>query len=562
MKRILFFTAGIFVSLQLAAQIDPTVDVSRKFESRMQDVTKPAVNMSIADSLERFNVSFDYSIFNRQYKDLYEFNPYQAAQLKTIGVEKPSVFYARVGAQYPLLPSAEFYLQGGKNHGLHASLYGRHNSFWGNVPTFWEGSDKMNMNRMTNRVGGNACYAWSTGEFKFDINYNYDRYKYAFNEIGTIDDHKNGMLDLTANLNSAHTEENSVYYDVSLNFRNSSKKLELTKPEQTDPSLSEMGENFFKFNGFVGASFDIHRVYIDMNLEFSSYSKTRDFTAGVVEISPIYELRNSWLNARLGIKFGNYYKLKGDVIDKDMENSNATNFFPEVDARFCLAKNVFWIHAIANGGNDLNSYVKMLDMCPVLDPSTPLVLGTRPINTKLAFELLAFGKLNINLFGAYTMFRDRVIFTPTEVRNAGYQILATYKDMNLLGGGAELYWESESVTAGASGKYNVYKDSDKNIVTEMPKIEATGYFRYNFRERVIAEVNCGYKSATSGFFYGSETLYEVPELLDLSFNLNVKLNKHFSVYGKVGNILDKKNQFIPLYVEPGRNFGGGICVNF
>jgi len=568
MKKLFISTLGILVSFQLLAQIDPTVEVDRSYDVRMHDVAKPAVQMTVADSLEHFDVSFDYSIFNRQYKDIYEFSPYETAQLKTIGVGKPSHFYARFGTQYPLMPSAELYLQGGKNHGAHASIYARHNSFWGDVDyggtVYSPENGRMNQNTMDNKAGLNLSYAWETGEFCIDANYNYDKYKYSFSDVGLMDDHTNSLLDLSANLHSAHTEESSVYYDVTFNYRNGGKKLSRQDGELQDPYINELGVNYLKFNGYVGASFEKHRIYIDMNIEFNSYSKSRDFSAGVVELSPIYQLKTSWLVAKLGVKFGNYFMLKGDVIDSEMNNKYATNFFPDVDARFFVVDDVFWIHALVGGGNDINSYIKMLDKCPMISPETELKLGTRPLDTKLAFETRMFGKFNLNLFGVYTMYNQYSIFKPMLSGGVAINnIVADYQDMNLLAGGIEMFWESEDVTAGGSFRINSYKDSQSDIITEMPKNEANAFLRYNFRERIIAEVDCNYKSAVSGDFVDATgESYSVPSMIDMSFNLNVKLNKHFSVYGKIGNILDKRNQYVPLYVEPGRNFGGGVCFSF
>ena len=56
--------------------------------------------------------------------------------------------------------------------------------------------------------------------------------------------------------------------------------------------------------------------------------------------------------------------------------------------------------------------------------------------------------------------------------------------------------------------------------------------------------------------------YEVPAIVDMDLNVNYLINKHFSVFAKLGNLLNHRNQYMPLYLEPGRNFGGGVCLNF
>ena len=40
------------------------------------------------------------------------------------------------------------------------------------------------------------------------------------------------------------------------------------------------------------------------------------------------------------------------------------------------------------------------------------------------------------------------------------------------------------------------------------------------------------------------------------------VNRHFTLYGKLGNLFNCHNQYVPYYVEPGFNFGGGIALIF
>lgn len=562
MKRISLIIASL-VSLPLAAQIDPTVEVDRSFDGAIIDVTKPDLPVVVADSLQKFDVSFDYSIFNRQYGDLYDFSPFEVANLDIKGTSRPPFFYARLGAQYPLIPSAELHFQAGTDKGAHFTLFGRHNSFWGKLPTAFGNENEFDASRMNNKVGGNLTYAWATGEMKLDASYSFDKYDYP------VDQHNNNALDVSAHFNSANTEENSIYYDVTLAFRNTSKKMteQLDKMVSGDPLQFVLGENYLKVAGLVGASFEKHRVYIDMNVEFAKYSQLHDFSTGVVEVSPIYQLRTSWLDAKLGIKFGNNYSLKGKEVDTQMESESSTTFCPNIDARFSLVKKVFWAHAVIGGGNDINPYSKMMKDCPVLVPYTDIKFGNRPLDAKLALESYIFGHLSLNAFGSYTIFNNKLLFVPSYATVGVPEILARYKDVNRFSFGVEAFFQSQDFIIGGRMQVNSYKDSEKAVVTELPKCEGNAFLRYNFRERIIAQVDLNYRSGVSGTFFGMENyggygVYSVPEIVDMDFNLNFIVNRHLSVYGKVGNIFNRRNQYMPLYIEPGRNFGGGLCVSF
>lgn len=46
-----------------AQDLDPTVRVSRAYEGKLLEVHKPYYRMSVPDSVERFDLTFDYSVF-------------------------------------------------------------------------------------------------------------------------------------------------------------------------------------------------------------------------------------------------------------------------------------------------------------------------------------------------------------------------------------------------------------------------------------------------------------------------------------------------------------------
>ena len=45
-------------------------------------------------------------------------------------------------------------------------------------------------------------------------------------------------------------------------------------------------------------------------------------------------------------------------------------------------------------------------------------------------------------------------------------------------------------------------------------------------------------------------------------NVNYLINKNLSVFVKAGNLLNQRNQYMPLCLEPGFNLGGGVCLTF
>ena len=583
MKRILTILTLFLGLLPLRAQV-ATVEVSRAYDVNLDGIRKPALPVSVDDSLQRFDVHFDYSIFNRPYSDLYDFTPYETIQLSTVGANRTPYVYTRLGAQYApgdkgIMPAGELYVQSKPKNGFCSGLYGRHNSFFGDLGRGFDAFPVLETSRMENTVGGDLTYDWATGELMFDLKYDFDRYNYTATDGGhptvaawpagyfSSASHRNNSLTGAFNLNSAQKEENTIYYDVTLSYRNTQKEMVSSAISPTD--TARLREGFLHVNGYVGATFDIHRVYVDMNIEYATYAGMHDFQIGVVEFSPIYKYQRKWLDAKLGVKFGTRYGMKGTIEEPGLDMSPRSSIFPDVDLRFTLIDRSLWAHAVVTGGNDLNCFSRMVDDCPIVLPSATMAFGTRPVDATLSLEGVVSGRLGFNLEGNYKISRNKMIFVPVYDGTALSQMTPVYRDVNQASVQGEIFWRSQELTVGGRLRYAGYRDAaEKTVVTEMPKWTGNAFIRYNYRERIIAQVECNYRSKTSGPMYVlhpglyEQPSYEVPAIVDVDLNVNYLINKNLSVFAKVGNLLNHRNQYMPLYLEPGINFGGGICLNF
>ena len=574
MKRFLTISVLLFTLLPLRAQV-ATVEVVRPYDVDLDGIRKPAIPTAVDDSLQRFDVHFDYSIFNRPYGDLYDFTPYESIQLATVGANRTPFVYTRLGAQYApgekgVLPAGEIYLQTKPKNGFCSGLYGRHNSFIGDLGRSFEGVPVLQTRRMQNTVGGDMTYDWETGELMLDVKYDFDRHKYARDDINTLPEslHRNDSFTASFNLNSAHKEQNSLYYDITLAYRNTKKDLTLSTLDSDNPlaGTTTLGEGMLSLNGRVGASFDVHRIYVDMNIEHASYNGLRDFAIGVVEFSPFYQYDRRRLHARLGVKFGSRYGQAGEKAVDGLDLSPRSTIFPDFDIRYTLVDQSLWTHLVVTGGNDLNPFSRMLDDCPIVLPSTWMDFGRRPLDATLSLESVLGGRLGLNLEGNYKITRSKMIFVPYIDGSGLAQMTASFRDVNQFSVQGEVFWKSQDLTLGGRLRYAGYRDADeKTTVTEMPAWTGYTFVRYNFRERIIAQVECNYRSATSGLTSAQGSVrrsYEVPAIVDVDLNVNYLINNHFAVFGKVGNLLGHRNEYMPLYPEPGINFGGGVCLNF
>ena len=64
-RRYILICAAVFATaLTAGAQnLNPTVEVTNQFEGKVMEVAKPVIDMAVPDSLLRFDLEFDYSVF-------------------------------------------------------------------------------------------------------------------------------------------------------------------------------------------------------------------------------------------------------------------------------------------------------------------------------------------------------------------------------------------------------------------------------------------------------------------------------------------------------------------
>ena len=99
--------AALVSAVAVAQNLDPTVEVSRAYEGNLVEVHKPVMEMSVPDTVQRFRLDFDYSVFDSPYKGSYEFNPYMTSMRPASSAFNPQTFYLRAGAGYRLYPVAD-----------------------------------------------------------------------------------------------------------------------------------------------------------------------------------------------------------------------------------------------------------------------------------------------------------------------------------------------------------------------------------------------------------------------------------------------------------------------
>lgn len=560
MKRLIIAILTLTVAFSAFAQIDPTVEVNRDYEGSIASYArKPLADTEITDSLKHFDVSFDYSIFDKPYKDLYEFSPYQAASLGVVQPDAIPHFSAKVAGQYPFMTELNIYTQLVSGKKVNFGIYGVYEAEKGQMPTMIRPFSYLQSERNKLSAGADFKYAWNKGEFNLSAAFKHSDASDAHGAINTFvapgiaaDSLKHLVNSIVANFNirSTDVQDHNFYYDINGSYFNSTKGLS-REIIDTRPGF-EASETALVIKARVGSSFEEHRMYVDVKSLNNWYDKHNKYYLGVIEFTPIYRYSKERFDARLGIRFGNRIGL-----------DNKTSIFPDIDAKFELIKNNLWIRAVAFGGNDIENLSDDLYNAPWLMPSiknSTMRYTSRPLDLKLSTEGIIGSRLGFNFYGTYTSFVNKMQLYTDLSCNSVYgngllpYLYTEYVDYVKLSAGAELTWTSKDFRMFASIQGNKYKSSSSLYM--LPKVEAMIKAEYNLKERLFISSSFVYQGIRES------QLGQVPEYMDLSAKIEFKVNRFFSIYAKGGNLLNRENYIYAGISHMPINAGGGICINF
>lgn len=179
MKRVISL-AILAASLNLAAfaqDINPTVTVTNIYEGEASGIVKPTQPLHIPDSVSRFNLDFDYAVFENPYQGSYDFRPYAVQIRPQSSVVKDGKLYLKGGLGYTLHPDLHLVYTPVSSPNLVVSLFANHESYFGNLwnynaPVMGDFAFKANpgdktaqaAHRGASDAGARLRWAWDNGQ--------------------------------------------------------------------------------------------------------------------------------------------------------------------------------------------------------------------------------------------------------------------------------------------------------------------------------------------------------------------------------------------------------------
>lgn len=576
MKKIYLISlaASLLPAAASAQNLNPTVSVSRAYEGKLMEVHKPMQKMFVPDSLMRFDLDFDYSVFDNPYKGSYEFKPY-ALEMKPEASEYAGrKLYLKAGAGYNLRPSVDFVWEPAlKKDRLKLDVFASHHSYMGKYALIYPdggmkfratGDKNVGYDMYTNvGVNGQADMAKAVLAFGADWLGIHTKDYWSYLAAGY------NAAEAFFRIKSVEPEINALYYDVALKYSYASQGF---GGDEINGS-SSMGINDIEFNTVLGPVINRrHRIVADFGMAGTWYGGFLGTNVGTAHITPKYMFSNDRWNISAGPK------ISFNISDRDGETALNTNkgifLYPDVYVGFEAVRDYMNLYFKAEGGDYRNPYKDLKEKFHFLLPYA----GMSNNSVMQADFALGFGG-NVRSRFRYDVsagFRSYEAM-PFDVAGAfvlnGVTAISTgwvYLDGTSVYSDIRLGWESRDFLLDSKFSIESVKLNDSKNV-EYYNFEPSllsGYVSgvYNWKKRIFAGVSAEFATKRDGWFIKQSKSVSVdsaviPAWVNLGLYGEYAFTKKLSFWLRGENLLNMEIQRTPFYSEGGIGFTAGICLN-
>ena len=587
--RCLAVVAGlVFCGMAHAQNLDPTVVVDRAYEGKLMEVHKPALEMAVPDSVMRFDLDFDYSVFDSPYKGSYEFNPYLLSMKPSSVTDEAGRLYLRAGAGYQLRPELDFVWSPKlKSNQFRLDVYADHRSYVGDYldldfvkigsgiydpsapaylepgRTSWKGYD------LKTDAGVAMSYDWAKGKIGLDMGY------YGLHQKDLNWTRGYNAVDASFDVSSKVANIYDFLYDLSADYRYASDNSTNNSDESRQIGEHNLDVDFQMRKHIKGGS----AFRAGAGLAFAGYTGYVENAAADLNITAGYVYQKGILHADLGVRISNYI-VDTTVAGFDVPAANQY-VYPDVNVRVNVFPKFMSVFASAAGGPKVKSYSSILEGNHHAELSVPGVVvyqaGKNNIyGYKMGIEVervsLAAGlegrigsNFSYSLFGEYTdyasgMLDAAVYYVTTSSSFCSVVPGVEYLPYKKASASFNWGWNSDSFASYGNVTYTAaFGDVLDKSWNAFRPAALTGEvsFVYNYKKRIFGGVTCDFSTSR----VTGDPLLAIPGYADLGVILEYVTVRNLSFWAKGGNLLGMNIQRNPAYIVDDPYFTLGICLN-
>ena len=549
--------AAAVTALAHGQNLNPTVEVTNAYEGGASSIVKPAQRMAVPDSVMKFNLDFDYSVFDKPYEGAYEFKPYYVQLKPTPAPSTEEKFYLRAGAGFTLHPELDLVWTPIRKDNFRMNVYATHRSYYGRYHRIDAGKDIVPTGEKVKKgfladtkAGVDGTYGWDGGVATLDI-----AYRRRAGDDRRLFQSMAG-IETAARVRSLLSDEPHFLYDAAVNYHYFCANRSLTPSSVAVSENADFDESRFNLDGTFGPVLDAdHRILVDLDVDLVRYRGDYAGYTGLLSATPRYEFNLDRWRFSLGVRLASIIYSEDYNYWKDENDHRSGILFPDVHVDFHLLDDQLVLQAAATGGDRFNTFSGLFLTNPFAVGNEVghsverirVMGGARgSIAGRFRYDFQA-GGARLNHAATESFFQGEYA-SPSLIEKTYYLLFADL----------DCGWKNDFLSVDGHLAYrlsNIRRDA-------FAPAAFTGFLRpsYHWGERFRVGLDTEWSTARKANIAGVE--YRVPGWLDLGLNAEYRFTHHFGFWAKGGNLLNQAIQRTPAHAEAGMYGTLGILLNF
>ena len=573
MNRLYISIAALLTCAALGAQnLDPTVEVRRTYEGKLLEAHKPSLEMSVPDSVTRFDLDFDYSVFNNPYKGAYEFNPYKMLMSPLTGRDSQRKFHMRVGAGYELHPYLDLSWAAVSKDRFHLDVWANHKSYVGKYRNIfyspssekltWNKTDKTFGYDLATNAGTTLRYDWYRGRFDMNAAYYGIHQKNMFRSGRSYDG-----VDVSLALSSKSEEEHYFLYDIRADYRFGADKY-------LNDTRNRLHEHVVSFNAVLGQVFGSRgSLLFDVGADFVSMASPVSTYAAGIHLVPHYAIAHGRWNFDVGVRLGLIFPsfAKGGPA---LYSTKGQFVYPDVKISVAAIPDAMKIYAKVGGGERMNTLASVLERNRHADAGfgtvkSPIFDNTiERVSAAVGLEGRIGSRFSYDVRARYGYVHN-ALMDGVALDGGKYRPILGYASYNRFQTIVECALRTDPFELEVEAVYDLTRFVTEPVgLFEPAEFEGNASLTYNWNRRIFVGADVRWATSMKGMIEVlsdsviSEAEAKIPGYADLGINFEYAFNRRISLWARGGNLLNMTIQRSPLFAEGGINFTAGICLNF
>lgn len=532
MKRTIILPLLLICAASFAQNLNPEVQVTNDYVTKMMDVEKQKLPMNVPDSMLKFDYHFDYTVFDSPYKGAYEFMPYTVAVDPDRSVQSYDRLYLRAGAGYGLHPELLGAWSPVVRDGFVMSVHEDFSGYYGTL----NGVDPSNLGLDSRYEGTGYDLAnhtgvegrWDIGSVKTSFNVGYDG---IFNG-GCLDRNLYNSAYANLRVGSSTNDRNYFFYDAALSYRFLSNLVAATNTIASEVALDAT------IGPVINAAY---RILVDIDADADGFNYA--FAA-----TPRFQFSWAGIDFSAGVRLG---------------YADGFSLYPDLRASLPVASGAAKVYASLSGQDRCNPFSAIKREFHRYCPAYGLPELTRErVNAAAGICGNLLGNLQYD-FKLGGKMHDNAPLFGLAARDSGYAEALKFADYKMFFSELLVNWKTSSFDAQGRFLYR-YTGKDSASLCFMPSaFSGNAKFVYNFDRRIFAGVLVDWETSrkASDLYIDYPEYVKIPGYADLSVYAEYKTARNLSFWAKGGNLLGMDIRRSPFYSEKGAYFTLGICLN-